>query len=365
MGRELLALPTAKQREELLELWLDQISDRPSAFPWPFTEGQAKRLCQRPGVTPRMLLIEFRKALNGEPLEDRESIPPEPIAPVAVSRQESPGLAEEWEQRLTAARVAAEEATEQRTCLDPLRLADGLLAAGRFVPALQMSTIKGAEAGQLRFQDAGQSARLTVLHQPHYRSLGAALKKLSGLAERERVVVLREQAHDLLPSWKDTLAKRSALLATGRARWLWLSQEDAVSLLALDALLQDARSGDVTDEHGRPLSEDAVAEWIRSTLDVPEWAILRALRGDAEDAREADSDSNLEPIKAREAPRASAGGTALTLLRRLRIASVDRVVREVMRADPGATRASVIAELEGSPNEVRWFGRTILGVRVP
>jgi len=362
MRRELLSLPTARQREELLQLWIDQIPDRPSAFPWPFTEGQAARLCQRPGVTPRMLLIEFRKALNGEPLEDTESIPPEPIVPVAVSQQQSPGLAEEWEQRLAAARAASEEATEQRACLDPLRLTDGLLAAGRFLPGVQLAPIKGADAGQLRWQDGGEPLRIAILHQPHFKSLGAALKKLTGLAERERVVVVREQAHELLPTWKDTLAKRSALLATGRARWLWLSPGDAVSLLALDSFLQDARSGDVTDEYGRPLGEEAVAEWIRTTLNVPEWEVLRTLREGKPDVEEPEAEP--EPRSGVKQAAPVRGGAALTLLRRLRIASVDRVVREAMRADPGATRASVIAELEGHPHEVRWFGRTILGVRV-
>jgi hypothetical protein len=41
------------------------------------------------------------------------------------------------------------------------------------------------------------------------------------------------------------------------------------------------------------------------------------------------------------------------------------VVREAARLDPLATRASVFAELERSSGEVRWFGRTIVGVRVP
>jgi len=55
--------------------------------------------------------------------------------------------------------------------------------------------------------------------------------------------------------------------------------------------------------------------------------------------------------------------TALALVRRLRIASLDRVVREVIRLDPNATRAAVVAELEASSTEVRWFGRSIVGVR--
>jgi hypothetical protein len=359
MGRETLALPTATQREELLELWLEQVPDRPSAFPWPFTDAQAERLCQRPGVTPRMLLVDLKRALGGETIDEDESSTSE-----AGSVEEADaGLLPEWENRLALARNAVDEAGEQRSCLDPGRLADGLMACGRFLKGVEFSAPKETEAGQLRFKVPSATGRIAILHQGHFKSLGSALKKLTTFAEREAVVAIRERAHELLPTWKDTLAKRSSLLATGRARWVWLERSDAVSLLALDSLLQGARSRDVTDAQGKPLSEDAVAGWISANLDIASWPIVREIQGlDAGEAEASDLDAPTAEDKGTDA--SSSAGAALMLLRRFRIASVDRVVREAMRADPRATRATVIAELEQSSNEVRWFGRTLLAVRV-
>jgi multidrug efflux pump subunit AcrA (membrane-fusion protein) len=197
------------------------------------------------------------------------------------------------------------------------------------------------------------------MHQAHPKSLGSAIAKLTGVAAREPVVVLRERAHDLLPTWKDTLAKRSALLATERARWIWFEREDAERLLALDSLLQAARSGDLTDERGAPIDAVKVDEWIAAKLDIPKWTIVRDVLGEGD---EKELDVELAP---KQVPLESTTKTALALVRRLRIASLDRVVREVTRLDPLATRASVVAELEASSGEVRWFGRSIVGVRAP
>jgi hypothetical protein len=58
--------------------------------------------------------------------------------------------------------------------------------------------------------------------------------------------------------------------------------------------------------------------------------------------------------------------TAATIracLGQLRVASLERLVREVVRAKPDATRAEVLGALEGMPAHVRWFGRSIVGVQ--
>ena len=365
MARETLGLPSPKEREQLLRLWIDRLPDRPSPYPWPFTEAQATRLCQRPGVTPRMLLVECRRAFQGEPIElDEEPSTHAPPAGVdSATAVESQGLETEWEERLAAARVSADEAAERRESIDPSRLADGLLACGQFLGSAQLSTLKSADGVQLRLERGTLSVRLAFLHQAHYKSLASAIARLTVVAEREQVVVLRERAHDLPPTWKDTLAKRSALLATGRARWIWFERDDAERLLALDSLLQAARSGDLTDARGAPISALSVSEWVAATLEIPRWTIVRDVLGESDP-----DESEAAPAQAAATVATVATGepttkTALTLVRRLRIASLDRVVREVTRLDPLATRASVVAELEASSSEVRWFGRSIVGVR--
>ena len=355
MARATLGLPSPKEREELLRLWIDRLPDRPLPYPWPFTEAQATRLCQRPGVTPRMLLVECRRAFEGEPIELDEE-PNANAAPQAAAI-ETQGLDAEWQERLSAARTTADEAAQRREAIDPSRLADGLLACGQFLGPVQLTALKSADGVQLKLaRGAALSVRLAFLHQSHYKSLGSAIAKLTTVAERESVAVLRERAHDLPPTWKDTLAKRSALLATGRARWIWFEREDAERLLALDSLLQAARSGDLTDARGAPIDAAAVSEWVTATLEIPKWTIVRDVLGEGEEAE-------AEPELVQAVTSAPVAKTALTLVRRLRIASLDRVVREVTRLDPLATRASVVAELEASSSEVRWFGRSIIGVR--
>jgi len=360
MARETLSLPSAKEREELLRLWIECLPERPLPYPWPFTEAQAIGLCKRPGVTPRMLLVECRRAFQGEPIELDDEPSPEPAQVAERLALDGQGLESEWEERLLTARALAEQAAERREAIDPSRLADGLLACGQFLDAAQLTTLKSKDGVQLTLTLGALSVRLAFLHQAHPKSLGSAIAKLTSVAEREPVVVLRERAHDLPPTWKDTLAKRSALLATGRARWIWFEREDAERLLALDSLLQAARSGDLTDARGAPISAPTVSEWVAVTLAIPKWTIVRDVLGEDEgsEEREEEVEAALKPVP----PEATSKG-ALALVRRLRIASLDRVVREVTRLDPLATRASVVAELEASSHEVRWFGRSIVGVR--
>jgi hypothetical protein len=55
--------------------------------------------------------------------------------------------------------------------------------------------------------------------------------------------------------------------------------------------------------------------------------------------------------------------TTLPTLQKLRVASFERLVREVLRVDPEATRASVLAELDAAGDHVRWIGRSIVFLR--
>ena len=53
-------------------------------------------------------------------------------------------------------------------------------------------------------------------------------------------------------------------------------------------------------------------------------------------------------------------GSALAILRRLRVASFERLVREVGRVEPASTRATIQAELETAGERIRWIGRSIV-----
>jgi hypothetical protein len=143
-------------------------------------------------------------------------------------------------------------------------------------------------------------------------------------------------------------------LASGRARWVDLDPDDCANLLALDELLQAARSGDVTNAQGEALGEDVVVAWVASELDVGAWRVMKDLVATPADAES----SEVEPAVA-----VGVSEHSLLTLKRLRIASIDRLVREVIRLEPKATRASVQAELEAAGKRVGWFGRAIVCVR--
>jgi hypothetical protein len=356
MARQTLSLPNEKQREELLRIWLDKLPQRDASYPWPFSQAGVERLRRAPGLTPRMLLVELRRALDGETsIGDADASEPSETASA---------LSQEWQGCLTAARKLLDEATEQRTTADAERVADGLLACGRFLSGAELASTAVRGPAQLQLSSGTSSQHVAFLHQTNPKSLGTALVKLTALSADKPVLALRERAHDLPPTWKDTRSKRAALLATGRARWVELERDDAARLLALDELMQGARSGDIADARGRPVGEDVVCDWVRATLSVTDWPIARALLagGDAE----ADDVTPIETERELviEDERVALGlGVSLMVLSRLRLASLDRVVREVARVDPTSTRASVVRELEANADRVRFFGRNIVCAR--
>jgi hypothetical protein len=359
MRTKLLTLPTSSEREELLRLWAARAPHPLAPFPWPFGERRVSRLCAAPGMTPRMMLVECRAAI-----EDGCTDEPAPSAPLVVDRARPPAvpdngegerdaLAVEWGRQLDDARRALDEMVQEGHCADPARIADGFAIASGFAPPLTVD-IKLREPAQLTWQTAAGAVRMALLHQNHPRSLGIALGKLAALADKGPVIALRERAHELPPTWRDTLAKRAALLAKKQARWVPFEREDAARLLALASLLGAARSGDVTDLMGRRMAVETVRSWVVDALDVPSWSILKAVTeppdGEAQDSVDAIA----------TAPRP---GAAMAVLFRLRVASLDRLLREVARVDRLSTRSSVLGEIEHARDRVQWFGSALLCVR--
>jgi hypothetical protein len=352
-----LALPTSGQREELLRRWAERIPEPLAPFPWPFGERRVARWCSMPGITPRMLLIECRNVLEQGPGED------EPVAgsgetgstPNDLPDSSSDALAEEWEKQLAAGRRMLDELATQSQCLDAARLSDGLATATEFVEGLTVKA-NAREQAQLSWRGGGTIIRMAILDQSNPRSLGACLVRLATLAETETVWAVRERAYDLAPTWKDTLAKRAAFLSKSSARWLSLERDDIARLLALAGLTGAARSRDVTDTAGRPIALDVVRAWIARSLGVPSWGLLASLANGATEAVDESSDP---------APKVTplATGVALLVLRRLRVASLDRLLREVARLDATATRTATLLELQRAGDVVHWIGSAIVCIR--
>jgi len=51
------------------------------------------------------------------------------------------------------------------------------------------------------------------------------------------------------------------------------------------------------------------------------------------------------------------------MLLQLRVASLDRLVREVARVHGQYSRSAVLAELEQAAAPVQWFGRSVVAVK--
>jgi hypothetical protein len=390
MRRELLSLPKSAEREALLRLYYQQVRRPKAAFPWPLGATRVERLCHDPGYTPRMLLTEFRDALdlvNDElaagaaqaPARERGAAPAsEPASASSAAPESAPrsrpdrrDIASDWLLRLRSAREAVRTAEGERVPLHAARLADGVLALGRFVPGLVV-TPKAKPPAQLTLEVGDELERVAILQESNHRSLAAVLSRLARLTDQGNVVALRERARDLPPSWTETRSRRTALLATERARWIDIDAEDCARILALASFLQAARSGDVTDSRGQSVLEHEVVEWIQATLDVASWPLALALRGDHSNAEEVDDEGPERGVPEsfiqelggkgrRELPTERL--TALPTLQKLRVASFERLVREVLRVDPEATRASVLAELDAAGDNVRWLGRSIVFLR--
>jgi len=384
MGRELLELPRAAEREELLRRLRERVPDAREPFPWPLGERRLARLRSAAGLTPRMLLIEFRKALEGEADDalDEQLLPdaaePQNAASSAPPEPERRDLQGEWQSQLHHARELIQRAGEERQSLDAARLADGIFACASFLPQLTLRA-GGKPPVQLMLESAGRSEAIALVQESHPRSAGALLTKLTALSNSTAVLALRERAREFPPTWKETLRKQATLLETGRARWLDIEPQDCARLLALAALLQAARSGDVSDALGIQVTEAEVQDWARSDLDIPEWPICRALLGapeltavplqqEEEEAPSTPAASVPRPpsterlpapvLEANPMPRVT--GSALAILRRLRVASFERLVREVGRVEPASTRATIQAELETAGERIRWIGRSIV-----
>jgi hypothetical protein len=145
------------------------------------------------------------------------------------------------------------------------------------------------------------------------------------------------------------------------ARWVALERDDAARLLALSSLLGSARSGDVTDPRGRPVALEQVRTWVEQALEVGSWPVMMLITSGFETAD--DEAVLVERTLASAGDRARSAEDvtrALAVLARLRVASVDRLVREVTRAHPGATRASTLAALETTGDRVRWIGTALV-----
>jgi hypothetical protein len=371
MKKASVALPTPKQSRALLELWAAQLEEPEHPFPWPLSPDDVNQLTALPGVTPRMLLSALMEAREGQ----RPSI----LASDAPALGAQTGiLADEWHKRLVAAHAQIDEAEARRSGLDAERLCDGILLAAGFSEGVGLTRSRDT---YIQMDPKHPTGRwLSVLHQPHFKSIGSALDRALARDANRPGLVVREQWRPFPSAWKATNEKLTEFMSRNHLAWHWLERQEAASLLALEEILQLARSRDLCDARGVPVTEAEVFDYLRTEVHPERWALLVALGSErkglvAERGLEANPGSQTSgtALGAATAPPSKVQGPSRTVtdasdiavslrgvLLRLRIASVDRVIREAQRLHPNLGRTAVMTALEGMGEGVRWFGRNIV-----
>jgi hypothetical protein len=359
-----LDLPRPPEREELVRAWCRNLPETErNPFPWPFTEAQFSAWRAAPGLTPRMLMIACREAYEAGP----ESVAVvgaiaagAPVVEASSSddvAERNDRLAQLWQAHLRQARAELRELGDSELGLDAERLVSGLIVpltlAGQ---AAKARTIKSTPCVVLE----GSGRELRIVQQRHPRWAAAALQHAAQSADR--VTVLRQRALAFPPTWKKVDQYARELVAAG-GRFHLIEGEDGARLIALHCFVASARSQDLAGLDGRPLDPADVEHWVQDELDWRSWPVVQVALGtppEPTEPIEAPIEAPAEPPPP-ESTRLRA--PALLVLKRLYVASIDRVALEARALDPDASRASVTAELRRAGNHVRWFGRSLVALQ--
>lgn len=350
----LLSLPTSDQRMELVRLWLDRLpaTERHGGFPWPFTEGQLQAWTREEGMTPRMLM----QACSDQFLRGRE----EPSDALAIEQEPlslriDDRMQELWSRYLEEARCRVDEGIQAGTGVDG-ELLEGAIARALALAGVSLDRrrpIKGAPS--LHVKREGRPLDIVVAQQVNHTSLAATLRKAIARADQNDVLVVRESALALSPGWRVVAGLLGSLLLLPGTRYLDLQRNELVGVLALQALIGAARSQDLSDARGGPIAYEVVTDWAARKLAGEEWQLVEALL--------ADRDPTPAPLMQAEPPPATEliASPVVELLRRLRVASIERLHAEARHADGTIARKQVMEAL--SDRSVRWFGDSIVAFR--
>jgi hypothetical protein len=366
-----LSLPDKAERRALVERWREALpeEERARPFPYPFRAAEVDGWIHEQGITPRMLMQACGEAYLR--IDDAEAAEAPQVAVVDPGER----LAAQWEEALVRARRDIDEAASQQRGVPAERLAGGFATALGLLGA-EVSPLPAKTGPKLRV--AGPAVEILIWQHGHPRSLAAAVRGASASAPGQRVLAVRERALSIPPTWKEVERELSAFTAAPHAAFVLLDRADVARLLALEAFVTAARSHDLSADDGRPVPPDTVLGWAAGALDCAGWVALEVVF-----ASPAAADPTSAPTPAvspagavrtparPEAPATKGGrtpatavvGPARAVLERLRVASVERLVREAKLLDPTLTRAAIVGELRRLP--VRFYGESIVALAEP
>lgn len=366
-----LSMPTAAERRALVERWTEALpaEERGAPFPAPFSAEEIERWTRSP-MTPRMLMQTCGDAYAKARSPFQRSLPIDGAGPEPVVEVEPPEerLELHWASALDKARREIDDASQQSRGVDAERIAGGLITALRLL-GRRAAPAPRKHLVALRL-DGGRVEEVLLAQHLRANSMAAAVRAATELATDQRVLLAREHALAIPPTWKEVDALLRAYDQMGRQASI--GREDLARLLALHDFLGAARSQDLSAADGRPIAHADAEAWARAALDCAGWEIVEAVLGaapapTAPTPTPPTSDPGpAPPQRSARAPSpapaaAPASSPAFTVIERLRVASLDRLVREARALDPSATRATVMAELAALP--VKIFGGSIVALR--
>jgi hypothetical protein len=460
-----LSLPTPAERRALIESWREALpeAERAGPFPSPFSEADVAAWTQSLGMTPRMLmqacgeayvrslapaLAEGDAAAAASAATAAATAATEGAAPRSRAAELDERLQVQWEQAIERARCEIDEASRQAHGVSALRIAGGYFAAlgllgvaadrpeAKTEHLLRVELPPDAEAPAPETPSPARAAKsakkapakalaryVLIAQHPHPRSLAAALRMVKALSSAGPVLLVREGALAIPPTWKEVEQLLADITKIPGTAVMLIERADMARLLALADLMTAARSQDLSWGDGSSIPGNEALRWMQTRIDCSSWgpirAVLEAPRATPVSAAQAThplspaaapltappalaslaappalapsvsaaqaahplSSAAITPTPPSAAPRApakrpnssnssqlniesmkrshtDARAVVRAVLERLRIASVERIVREVKAIDKAATRATVTLELRQMP--VKVFGDAIV-----
>jgi hypothetical protein len=240
---------------------------------------------------------------------------------------------------------------------DAERLAGALMVTGELA-GLEPWTRADRITRVVGFRKSGREVR--IVQHAHPRSVAAALQHAAASEHVARTVVLREHELGFSPTWLK-VEEYARELETHGASLVWLGRDDAARLLALHDFLAAGRSQDLAGVDGRPLDFAIIERWVQEALGWREWPAVSHVVLEHAPATDVAPTPAARPKRSGGPPASSAAPSpALVALRRLRVASLERIVREVRHVDATATRQSVSDDLSRAGRSIRWYGHRLL-----
>ncbi|HZO15768.1 MAG TPA: hypothetical protein VFB62_20990 [Polyangiaceae bacterium] len=369
-----VSMPTREEREKLVKLWVAALPDeqRSAPFPAPFTGDQVKRWCDAADMTPRALMIACRQALAGalerarkHPEVTRERQPPsEPPPRENDSDALSLRLEALWEEYLAAARNELKRESEEGRSVSGERLAGALVAAAGLLDDTRALARMQGTAVAVMLERAQSRIAVIIAQQLHPRSLAVSLRRAAERAATEPVLVVRDQALPFKPSWGGCEEQRRQLLKSRFGSWLELARHELVRLLATHDFLAAARSQDLAGPDGHAIDVSLVRKWLADKNEITQSGVLPLALAMLTGTRPSERPPSAPPLRTSTAPLPQpeplTRAGAVAILRELRIASIERLVREVRARHRHASRAAIEAELRSAGGRIRWFGSSIV-----